>query len=109
MASSAYEDILSRLAGFRRSFVAFARHLDATGVRYLSFSKVVTVEFCRHRHRLECVLRERLAEKPAYFLKGEVFHAAAARIYRGLAAGKTPASPGSRASSTAASRTTRPT
>ncbi|MCU0727664.1 MAG: PD-(D/E)XK nuclease family protein [Planctomycetes bacterium] len=85
---STYEEVAGRLAEWKHRFPAFVQALDREGVRYTSFSKVTSVEFCEARYLLESVLHEELTPRPAYFVKGEVFHDAAARIWRGVAAGR---------------------
>jgi hypothetical protein len=90
MEMNGFEDVRARLAAWKGSFPAFARALDREGVRTLSWSKVAAVEFCETRYLLEFVQRLRLVPRPFYFVKGEVFHIAAARIYRDLAAGRRP-------------------
>ncbi len=81
-------DLSARLAAHRGTAGAFSRRLDREGVPYLSFSKATAVEFCELRYHLEYVRRARLSPRPDYFLKGDLLHTAAARLYRGRASGR---------------------
>ncbi len=81
-------DLAARLAAHRGTAGAFSRRLDREGVPYLSFSKTVAVEFCEYRYYLEYVRRARLSPRPDYFVKGDLLHAAAARLYRARSAGR---------------------
>jgi len=56
--------------------------LDKKGVAYLSFSKISTVEFCPQRYLLEYVEGVKLRPEPKYFVKGRLFHEAAAKLHR---------------------------
>ena len=71
-----------RLAKWKGTIGAFSRMLDREGVPYLSFSKVTCVEFCSYRYLLEYVQLRRPTPTPDYFLKGQAFHEAVARLYR---------------------------
>ena len=70
------------------SMPAFAKVLDKKGAAYLSFSKVSSVEFCPQRYLLEYVERVKLSPEPKYFVKGRLFHEAAARLHRARLRGR---------------------
>lgn len=76
------------LAGHAGGIERFARRLDRDGVPYLSYSKITSVEFCPYRYHLEYVQRVRLRPEPTYFVKGRIFHKAAAKVYLALARGE---------------------
>lgn len=64
--------------------------VDRKGIPYLSFSKLSDLEFCEYRYELAYVQGVKPEEEPAYFAKGHLFHAAAAGVYRALAARREP-------------------
>jgi len=66
----------------------FTKMLDKKSVAYLSFSKVSTVEFCPQRYLLEYVQRVKLRPEPKYFVKGRLFHEAAAKLHRARMRGR---------------------
>jgi len=66
----------------------FTKMLDKKSVAYLSFSKVSTVEFCPQRYLLEYVQRVKLRPEPKYFIKGRLFHEAAAKLHRARMRGR---------------------
>jgi len=76
-------------AGFRAQRCVADLGSESRGAE-LSFSKVVSVEFCSSRYLLEYVQRKRLRPPPDYFVNGQAFHETAARMYRGLSRGKPP-------------------
>jgi hypothetical protein len=82
-----YRAISTTLAAWRGPFEDFVHQLDEDGVRYLSFSKVNTVESCQQRYLLEYVKRVAFKE-PSYYRKGSLFHRAASLAYRNLAGGR---------------------
>ena len=74
-----YKAISSHLAGWTGSIGGFVRDLDRRGCRYVAYTQVSVLEFCPYRYYLECVKGLRLRPQPDYFVKGHIFHAAAAR------------------------------
>jgi hypothetical protein len=74
--------LTEQLQAWNGDLQRLTRRLDREGVRWLSFSKVKAVEDCEERFRLEYVEGVRLDPRPEYFLKGELFHRAVARLYR---------------------------
>jgi len=89
MARGGYRKIAGALAGHTGGIERFARKLDRDRAPYLSYSKIASVEYCPYRYHLEYVQRVRLRPEPTYFIKGRIFHKAAARLYRGIARGAT--------------------
>lgn len=83
-----YRAISSLLASWTGTFGEFIRELDRRGVSYVSYSQVSALEFCRYRYFLQYVKRLQLRPQPDYFVKGHIFHEAAAKYYRGLARGR---------------------
>lgn len=57
------------------------RLLHRRRIPHLSFSRVTSVEFCQYRYFLEHVKHRRLDPEPDYFVKGRIFHKAAAKFY----------------------------
>ena len=84
-----YGEMASALAGHTGGIVQFVKKLTRDGVPYLSYSKIASVESCPYRYHLEYVQRVRLRPEPTYFIKGRIFHKAAARLYSGIARGTT--------------------
>ncbi len=66
----------------------FTKMLDGKNSPYLSFSKISTVEFCPQRYLLEYVERVKLRPEPGYFVKGRLFHEAAAKLHRARMRGR---------------------
>lgn len=62
-----YRGLSDRLAAWTGTMGAFSRALDRDGTPYLSFSKLVSVEFCSNRYLLEYVERKRLRPPPDFF------------------------------------------
>lgn len=85
---SGYRAISASLAEWTGSIGRFTETLDEQGQPYLSYSKLSTLEFCQYRYFLEYVEKVRLRPQPSYFVKGHLFHDAAARVYRSIAAQK---------------------
>jgi len=85
-----YRELSKRLAAWTGTIGGFSRKLDRENTSYISFSKVVSVEFCSYRYLLEYVKRRRLRPPPAYFANGQAFHETAARMYRSLSRGTSP-------------------
>lgn len=83
------KDIVRAWRAWRGGMAGFGRMLDRQGVRYLSFSKVSSLEFCPQRYWLEYVERVRLRPEPGYFVKGRLLHEAAAKLHRARALGRT--------------------
>ncbi|HZZ74012.1 MAG TPA: PD-(D/E)XK nuclease family protein [Pirellulales bacterium] len=79
-----YKAISSHLDGWNGSIAGFVRDLDRRGARYIAYTQISALEFCPYRYYLECVKRIRPRPQPDYFTKGTIFHAAAAKYYRGL-------------------------
>jgi hypothetical protein len=88
---TALQTISTLLAAYRGGAHSFVKKLDEGGHRHLSFSKVVCVESCPYAYYLQYVERVRLVPELNYFVKGRVFHRAAARFYRRRARGEQPA------------------
>jgi len=84
-----YRAISSHLEGWTGSIGGFVRDLDRRDARYLAYTQVSSLEFCPYRYYLECVRKLQLRPQPDYFVKGNIFHAATARYYRGLARNRT--------------------
>lgn len=80
-----YRAVAAHLARWTGSIGGFVRDLDRRGTRYLAFTKVGSLEFCLYQYYLQFVKRVRLRPEPAYFVKGRIFHEAAAKYYRALA------------------------
>ena len=87
MAKGGYREIAAALAGHTGGIVGFTRRLRRDGIPYLSYSKIASVEFCPYRYHLEYIQRVKLRPEPTYFVKGRIFHQAAARLYSGIARG----------------------
>jgi hypothetical protein len=66
----------------------FTKMLDEKGVEYLSFTKISAVEFCPQRYLLEYVEGVKLRPEPNYYVKGRLFHEAAARLHRARMRGR---------------------
>jgi hypothetical protein len=62
--------------------------LDGKGEAYISFSKISTVESCPQRYLLEYVERVKLRPEPKYYVKGRLFHEAAAKLHRARMRGR---------------------
>jgi predicted RecB family nuclease len=80
-----YRAISAHLAGWTGTIGGFVRDLDRRGASYLAYTQVSALEFCPYRYYLEFVERVKLRPQPDYYVKGHIFHEAAARYYRGLA------------------------
>ena len=78
-----FRAISAALSSWKGSVGDFVRQLDEDGVRYLSYSRLRTVESCEYRYLLE-YLEGVEFEEPLYFTKGKVFHEAAAMAYQQL-------------------------
>ena len=85
---NSYKAMSAALATHTGGIERFTRRLDRDGVPYLSYSKLATVEGCPYRYYLEYVQGVKLRPEPAYFVKGRVFHKAAAKVYLALARGR---------------------
>lgn len=62
----------------------FDRMLRDHAIPFISCSMIAALSFCRARYYLEYVERRTLDPEPVYFVKGRVFHDAAARAYSAL-------------------------
>jgi hypothetical protein len=80
--------IAAKLDSLNGDMLRLTRSLDRAGERFLSFSKVGTVESCEYRYFLEYVKLVKLDPQPDYFAKGGLFHQAIARHYRERARGR---------------------
>ncbi|MBI5525594.1 MAG: PD-(D/E)XK nuclease family protein [Deltaproteobacteria bacterium] len=86
-----FQRISRLIAAHKGGARSLVEKLDARGHRHLSFSKIACVESCPYSYFLQYVKREELDPQPAYFVKGRVFHRAAASFYRRVARGQRPA------------------
>lgn len=82
------ESLVARLTALSGNLMRLTRDLDRKGERFLSFSKVSTLESCEYRYLLEYVERVKLRPQPEYFAKGGLFHQAMARHYREMRRGR---------------------
>lgn len=82
---SAYDIVSAGLSAWKGSIGSFVRDLDRRSIRYLAFSQVSSLEFCRYRYFLEYFKKIRPRPEPDYFVKGNIFHRTVARFYRGQA------------------------
>ena len=84
-----FRAVAKALAEWDGTIGELVSRLDRQRVPFLSFSKLSTVEFCEHRYLLEYVEGVQLDEEPAYFSKGNTFHAAASMAYQQMNEGNT--------------------
>jgi ATP-dependent exoDNAse (exonuclease V) beta subunit len=82
------ESLTAKLEAFKGNLQRLTKDLNRRGERFLSYSKVSTVESCEYRYLLEYVERVKLDPQPEYFAKGHLFHQAMARHYRERARGR---------------------
>ena len=78
-----FRAISAALSRWEGSIGDFVKQLDEDGIRYLSYSRLRTVESCEYRYLLEYVEGVKV-EEPLYFTKAKVFHDAAATAYQQL-------------------------
>lgn len=90
MSPPPHEAIASALQKSKGDIARAMKSVEHRGIPFLSFSKLSDLEFCEYRFELQYVKRVELAEEPSYFAKGHLFHEAAARVYRALAARREP-------------------
>jgi len=83
-----YEEVAAKLAGWTGTIGGFTRMLDAEAIAYLSFSKITTMDFCPYAYYLEYIKKIVVRPQPDYFIKGHLFHEAAARAYRAMRRGR---------------------
>jgi hypothetical protein len=82
-----YRSLSKLLANPQIKLEVLARELDRRRIPYITFSKVNCLGFCSYRYVLEYVKLRRLHPEPTYFVKGRLFHQAAANYYEAKRSG----------------------
>lgn len=88
------DGLMNELSRWKGDVRLYLRRLKSQGVRYLSYSQIHSLESCSYRYYLEYVLGLEPTPTPTYYIKGQMVHGAAAKIYDRLQKGKhTPVQP----------------
>lgn len=84
-----FKKINAAMSAHNGSMDSLVKKLENNDLTFLSYSKISSLEFCPYRYFLEYVQRVNLIPEPESFIKGRLFHQAAANAYSLIAQGKT--------------------